>query len=320
MNTQTKYVMSHLSQRNTTGGIGDRFRSIVSAMAISQMTNREIRIDWESPNIDSFIDIRNRSTCGCDDILIESDSLIGCAFENDLIQKITLQKPDDLWTKQYLLLCTNVNFVKCLSCNPHLTTPSYETWIKSLYKRVYKDILIPKDTLLQRVETIRNQAGGRKILALQVRTGDSAMGVHQYKDGTPSNNMIAQNDLETLVRILCAKINRILTTHDMEMAIFITSDNNVTYDLVHKHLPKITLMKNEFEACHVDFSKDENGILNAFSDHMLLSQCDIMVRSEWSGFSESAAVICDAKEIYSYTGNGTMKKFDLTSSILNTPN
>ena len=51
-------ILFHCSRKHQSGGLGDRLRGLVSAIALSQVLNRELIIDCQTPDISSLVDIQ----------------------------------------------------------------------------------------------------------------------------------------------------------------------------------------------------------------------------------------------------------------------
>lgn len=285
------------------GGLGDRIIGLISCKLIAKLLNKKFYISWTKENIKEYIDYSKY-----DYELIKKENLTITHhqyIDNQQGLKDYLMNESELFPDDINIFNLNQEIAQYLYKNKMFEDRDYFTDIIEEYRSIYKDILKPSETLINKIQNfIDNKTN---IIGIQIRTGDKHMITNTNEGYCVFNNMIYElTDILQNIKIRCDSIYK-------NYNIFLTSDYSEIYSIADKIWMSENIIYNNDIAQHIDRDPVHPDISKVFIDSYILSQnTSYLYISEWSNFGRIAALSSVHDNIYDLYGNVLDKKKLLT--------
>ena len=268
------------------GGLGDRQRGIVTSFLLAVVTARAFLIDNENPvPMRHYFHVANPDLHWVyDEAFVKNRSVLEESFMDAYPAIGDYAEANLSYYDAYDVVIQKNNFWKPLNI---LRNPAVQRWrlLQSYAEHtlagcVLNYLLVPARHLVLHVQrAIQSQKDlGKRILAVQIRSGDS-----QAKNGTVIDNLAA-------VFLNC--IQKVQTESDTEYAIFVTSDSDEVAARILSAFPEVLSFPGPI--FHLDgfFGASDSpdaAFQKVLLDHIMLSSAAELVISR-SGFAEFASL------------------------------
>jgi len=241
------------------GGYGDRIVGLISIYTIAKVLDKQFRIYWKREDItkifetDSFF-IDNLPKNIANHHLIDRQTLL----KNYLIDNRELFEIDTIF------YC-NQEISQYLFKNKNYSHLNYLDNILESWQDLYSKILILKPDLVNEVEKLLENYKSKKIIGIQIRTGD----IHILNNkGVNSYNLY--NNVTDELREILENIKK--NIEENEYFLFITSDYNEIYSIAEKVWLKEQIIYNNKPSYHLDRRINDSDFSKIFIDNYILSQ------------------------------------------------
>jgi len=276
----TKILLLHYT--NCCGGLGDRIVGLVSAIIMAKYLNRNLRIKWDYPNVKQIFKI---PLLWDKSILSEKKQIV---VLNMIDQKNAVKyKPQlstwplkKLWFHEKIIIMRcNMDVAKYIYVNPHLKTNDQKTEMSDIYKRIFKEYLIPLQPLCTNISN-------KRFVGVQLRTGDKYMGV--------GNHIQISEELHPILKKIATYVYAHLGGIKI---IFFSSDNMLAFPIFKKIFHNIDNglaihSNNKGTGIHFEKSKVPAADLNALlNDFKMLTRANKLFISEYSNYGRLAVLM-----------------------------
>jgi hypothetical protein len=271
------------SEVGLTGGYGDRIVGIISCKLIAEVLGQEFKINWTKENIRPYFNYSkyDYELCDSSGVIKNTICFIDKYSPNDLLHCPNVS-PSVLLNTQHNKLYVNREISNYLYRFPEFAHRSFEEDIYRTYKTLYKDILIPTELLINKINNCISDSP-LPIIGIQIRTGDIYINTfwNSYK--------VIDSPDETLP-ILLSKIKDHIELVYADYNVFITSDysniNNLAVNVWNKD--KVLYIDEQIK--HMD-RQPSGDLSKIFVDNYILSQkTDRLYISDCSNYGRIAAL------------------------------
>jgi hypothetical protein len=281
------------------GGLGDRIIGLISCKLIAKLLNKKFYIYWVKENIKEYIDYSKY-----DYELIEKENFTITHhqyIDNQQGLKDYLMNETELFPDHINIFNLNQEISQYLYKNKLFEDRDYFTDIIEEYRSLYKDILKPSETLINKIQNfIDNKTN---IIGIQIRTGDKHMITNKNETYCVFNNMI--HELTDILQNIKTRCDSIYKNYN----IFLTSDYSGIYSIADKVWNSENIIYNHDIVQHIDRDPVYPDISKVFIDSYILSQhTTYLYISEWSNFGRIAALSSNHDNIHDLYCNVLDKK------------
>ena len=286
------FVIQYIIDKNLLlGGLGDRIVGLISVKLISKLLKKNFYILWNKENIKKYINYKKYDY-----------ELLSNIKDDDIKNYDYIDNQKGL--KKYLMTSTILfpNKINMFRLNQEITQYLYknqlfhkENYIEDIlneYKKLYTDILIPTDYLMNKVyELITNK---KNIVGVQVRCGDYYMKTN-IGENYKSNYDKKINTKLLNIKDMCEKM------FNYNYNIFFTTDNIQILDKVYNIFEKSQIIYVNDLIQHLDRKPINSDISKIFIDNYILSQkTTLLFISVNSNYGRIAALSSNHNNIYNF--------------------
>lgn len=276
------------------GGYGDRLVGLISVKVMSNLLHRDFYILWNKEDINKYIDYKKYDFNLVDkDKVNKGDCKIHNYIDKQKGLKEYLMNETKLFPRKINFFVLNQEISQYLYTNELFKTNNYINDIFNEYKKLYTDILIPTDYLMEKITSLTEKK--KNIVGIQVRCGDRFMKTRMKETHQTNNHIDIQSKLTNIKTLCDEKFND-------DYTIFFTTDNINIVDDAKNIFGESKILYNDDMILHIDRSQLDNNLSKVFADHYILSQkTDLLFISRNSNYGRTAALSCNHDNIYDFS-------------------
>ena len=287
-------------------GLGDRLQGLLCAIVLSDILDRELLINWVTPNIHAFFNFSNfeyakNSQLVNKNSVITIDSGGDQKKQSSFFQKqnviSALNQYDTIKficnTNPLVYLFMNQSIFPIKKDNEVITQLDYGKLFDRAAKKMFTKYMIPignLDVIINEYNNKFNENNGHTI-GLQIRTGDT------FFDKKVQPFYPIKNKCQNIVNIIKDRLDQ-LNYNGTKYKIFMTFDNPELSPIIVNSFSNKEIFYVDYPIGHFGLQRSENELLKQFADLILLSKCHTLFISHFSNFGRVPFMINDSCDKY----------------------
>ena len=285
-------------------GLGDRLQGLLCAIVLSDILDRELLINWVTPDIHSFFDFSKfeyaKNIISSQNVLtidaggdqkkqasfFQNPKVMSILNEHNVIKFICNTNP-------LIYLFMNKSIFPINKSSETLTELDYNTLFDKAAKQLFTKYLIPignLDKIVKEYDSKFNLNNGH-VTGIQIRTGDTFFN-KKAQPFYPINDKC-----QGMINIIKEHIENNQNNHN-DSKLFMTFDNPAVSSMITNSFPNKEIFYVDYPIGHFGLQRSENELLKQFADLILLSKCHTLFISHFSNFGRIPFMVNESQNKY----------------------